>query len=90
MDPLLFTLFINDVSGDLKYATILIFFDDIKFFSKINTFHTQEDLKQISTWADLNLLKLNCSKCKSLTIFRWHKNLDFAHSISGELLESVL
>ena len=93
MGPLLFILFINDVAGNLKYTTILIFADDINIFSRINTFYGQFNLQKylelFALWADLNLLKLKCCKCKSLTIFAGHNNLNFTYIISGELLDSV-
>lgn len=94
LGPLLFILFINDAADSLKNAQILIFADDIKLFSVINSIHDQvllqKDLDLIINWSKLNKLKLNVEKCKLLSFGRSRVNsYSFQYKILDQDLNSV-
>jgi ribonuclease P/MRP protein subunit RPP40 len=64
--PLLFNLFINDVVDDFS-CEVLLYADDIKIFTKINSLidwvRLQNNLDKIMSWCESNSLPLNISKC---------------------------
>ncbi|XP_075167476.1 uncharacterized protein LOC142239568 [Haematobia irritans] len=65
--PLLFILFVNDVPSLLKYSRMLLFADDWKIYSRVNSFmdtlRLQSDLDAVSLWCSENGLPINVSKC---------------------------
>lgn len=72
LGPLLFLLFINDLS-DVVSCEKLQFADDFELYSTINSIdcdRLQMNLNNISLWCDLNQLSLNMSKCKSMSFTR--------------------
>lgn len=74
LGPLLCILFINDVADNVETAQILIFADDVKIFSVVNSEQGQIDLQiNLNTFAEcsaISKLKLNCDKCKLLSFGR--------------------
>lgn len=73
LSPLLFALFINDLT-DVISCEKLLFADDLKIFTKIDTIRDclklQKDLIAIKGWCDQNNLALNATKCEILSISR--------------------
>ena len=73
LGPLLFLIYINDISNDIE-SDILIFADDTSLFvSGSDPAETAKilnrDLKKISTWALKWKVKFNISKTKSMIFF---------------------
>ena len=73
LGPLLFILFIDDISRVPKYSSMYIFADDCKLFTTspkaaANDDNLQSDLNDISDWADERQLRLSVPKCQILTI----------------------
>ena len=66
LGPLLFIIYINDLSDAISNSKILTFADDTKLVSKISsatdTSNLQNDLDKITTWSDTNSMKLNNKK----------------------------
>ena len=71
LGPLLFLLFVNDVSQVIKHSNILLFADDIKLFLEISTsqdcLKLQTDLNNLIDWCKTNLFLLNFDKCFLIT-----------------------
>jgi hypothetical protein len=79
LGPLLFSLFINDISTAILFSNYHIYADDVQIYlsgskdnissmvSQINT-----DLTSISDWSDRNGLCLNSQKSQSIAFYR-HK-----------------
>jgi len=74
--PLLFLLYINDISSVLKHTNILLFADGAKNFKTIHSFSEtlklQSDLEIFCDWYTKNGIELNVSKC-SIILFSQKK-----------------
>jgi len=72
LGPVLFLLFINDVSFTcIGQAKLKLFADDIKLYSsfKVDGFNCgdlQQSLDLLSSWAKSSQLNINISKCSVL------------------------
>ena len=66
LGPLLFIIYINDLSFFIKNSNILTFADDTKLIAEIcNTSDTsklQDDLNQVVLWSEVNNMVLNKNK----------------------------
>ena len=73
LGPLLFLLFINDLS-EILMCHKLFFADDLKLFTDINGADNcdalQSELDQLNIWCTDNKLHLNTSKCKIVSFSR--------------------
>lgn len=73
LSPLLFALFINDLSPRI-HSEILMFADDVKIFLKINDIadarQLQQDINTILNWCIENKLELNVNKCYVISFTR--------------------
>lgn len=75
LGPILFSLYINDLGLNLKYASYHLFADDTVIFingkSKMELeTRLNEDLGRLTNWLKINKLKLNTSKSKVMIIER--------------------
>lgn len=94
LGPLLFILFINDVTDNLKIAKILIFADDVKIVYQINSSYDQvclqKDLDLIYKWTCMNKIRLNSNKCKVVSFSRSKTNkFNFNYTIDNNVFENV-
>lgn len=90
LGPLLFNLFINDISVCFQHSDFLLFADDMKIFKIINTNHDlhllQLDLDNLNNYCTLNKLDLNVDKCCCITFSRSTKALRFCYKINNKFL----
>jgi len=67
LGPLLFLIYINELSESVKHSTVFKFADDAKCYKSINTqmdsTHLQQDLNSLFQWSINNRLSFNISKC---------------------------
>lgn len=67
LGPLLFAIFVNDVSSCFPHSKILLYADDMKILKKIQSLSDaqclQEDLLRFQDYCTLNKLNLNVTKC---------------------------
>ena len=74
LGPLLFVLFINDVSIFLKHINILTYADDMKLYMEIgatsNAIMFQSEVDIFHEWCNKSLLQLNVKKCNVITYSR--------------------
>lgn len=93
LGPLLFNIFINDISTIVKSSQCLLYADDLKIFKQISSVRDimdlQNDLDRIVSWSDLNGLPLNVSKCFSMSFHRLRNSLPSLYKIKGLGLPSV-
>ena len=97
--PLLFVLFINDITACLSAGTnIAIYADDTKIWRSIssNEDHLilQNDLSMLHDWSISNKMKFNIGKCKVLSVTHLRQPLldilpevQFMYEINGHILD---
>ena len=80
LGPILFIIFINDISNSLRYSKIKSFADDTKMSHSIScqsdAIHLQEDLNQVMKWSSENNMALNETKFEFLK-----HNYNFDHDM---------
>jgi len=84
LGPVLFVIFINDVSCGIVQAQIKLLADDVNLYSSVNAFNCgdlQQSLDLLSSWAKTWQLNINRGKCSVLSI-QINKNLLFLIHIS--------
>lgn len=90
LGPVLFLLFINDITNGLN-CEHLLFADDLKIFYKIDTtadcLVLQNDLDRISSWCHRNRLHMNVNKCKILSYTRKYNTVDFDYILENGVLD---
>ena len=93
LGPLLFVIYINDLTEHVK-SDVYLFADDTKIAHQVSTAeHAQllkEDLMSLSEWSSTWLLEFNADKCHVLTIGRL-ENITHTerYKINGDELEHV-
>jgi len=91
LGPLLFLIFILDLSLALINIKHLFFADDLKIFhpikNKTDVEYLQQHLQILETWCSDNLLDLNVDKCKVITFSKKKRDvLHFTYSINHKEL----
>lgn len=91
--PVLFILFINDITDQIHHCKCLLFADDLKIYRTITSHNDaaliQEDLDRIEQWCNLNHMKLNVQKCSHIRFTRKKQSNSISYNIRGLLLETV-
>ena len=93
LGPLLFIIFLADLSKRFKYSKPLFFADDLKIYSAIRSIHDcynlQRDLDILSAWSNSNGMTLNITKCHVITFCHGKTPVIFNYNIDGTNLERV-
>lgn len=93
LGPLLFNIFINDVSGCFKYSKFLLYADDMKIFKTINNnrdfINLQHDLTSFEKYCADNKLDLNVKKCYVISFTRRSKQQSYKYLLKGLELQRV-
>jgi len=78
LGPILFNIFICDLSRQLSNVNHLLFADDLKIFCRISSpedsAFLQSKLNDLDNWCSINKLTLNVAKCNIITFSRKKKN----------------
>lgn len=92
LGPLLFILFMDDVTRVLK-SIKLLYADDLKLIGKVKSISDaillQADLNALTSWCRENRLYLNVDKCKVMSFFRIRAPVHFDYCIDGVPLTRV-
>jgi hypothetical protein len=91
LGPLLFIMYVNDISFILKKLKVLIYADDMKLFSEIrneediNVF--QNEIHTFYTWCEKSLLELNVKKCNLISFSRKRITPDISIHLGNQIVE---
>ena len=90
LGPLMFLLYINDISENIS-STIRLFADDCIVYRPIinsdDTNMLQKDLDEISNWACKWQLKFNVSKCVLLRVTRNHSQFTNSYILNNQTIQ---
>ena len=93
LGPLLFILYINDLSTYIKHALLLLYADDCKLVMQINSpfdsFKLQSDLSALEEWSMRNLIPLSIPKCAVMHTYRCHSPFFFDYTLNTQPLKKV-
>ncbi len=93
LGPLLFLLFVNDITNELQHSRALLYADDLKLFKTVrseeDTQLLQSDLNTLVEWSKLNNLPFNTSKCHVMTYTRKHKSIYVDYVINRDKITRV-
>ncbi|XP_054283758.1 uncharacterized protein LOC129000783 [Macrosteles quadrilineatus] len=92
LGPVLFNIFINDISRVI-HVKHLLFADDIKLYSTINSiddfYDLQDSLSAVERWCGENCMALNTSKCVIMTFHRTLAPIFHNYGLNGCNLDRV-
>jgi hypothetical protein len=93
LGPVLFVLYVNDLPKAVLSSKVACFADDTKVLKRVVSRHDsvdlQSDIDNLNSWAALNGLAFNDSKCKSQRITRRKTPLIYPYAMNGQLLSDV-
>lgn len=93
LGPILFLVFINDLTQHIKNCQYLLYADDMKIYKIVNdssdTVLIQDDLDRINTWCRDNLMFLNVSKCNVITFSKKKDIISSDYLIDDTVLKRV-
>ncbi|KAL0881298.1 hypothetical protein ABMA27_001181 [Loxostege sticticalis] len=88
LGPLLFVIFVNDISSCLHSSRLLCFADDMKIYTSISSqddaVALQADLSRLCDYCVSNKLDLNPSKCSVVTFGRKRDTKLYTYSMKGQ------
>lgn len=91
LGPILFSIFINDVTEVVQHANVLLFADDIKLMMEIgartDTYCLQEDLNRIGEWCKTNCIFFNEDKCAIFTAYRTKNYINGVYMIADKQIQ---
>lgn len=91
LGPLLFILFVNDITYVLKYTKILIYADDMKLFMEIKNNEDSimylNEIYEFDTWCSKSLLQLNVKKCSLIAFSRKRNTPQITVTLGNQTVE---
>ena len=93
LDPLLFSLHINDITADIE-SEIRLFADDCVCYHEIkdkeDTLKLQRDIDRLGNWARKWGMRFQPVKCNMMQLTRKHLNkIQASYTLEGAVLENV-
>lgn len=93
LGPLLFLIFINDITHTAMFSSMLLFADDLKLYRKItdlaDCLKLQADLTALFSWSIQNDLPFNIKKCSFISFTRSSSFVAFEYNLDGTALQRV-
>lgn len=93
LGPLLFLIFIDDITEVVDHASVLLFADDIKIYNEIgssyDSLRLQSDINKLFQWCEANGLffKDERTRCALLSIYRTRTNINAIYMMDGKVIE---
>jgi hypothetical protein len=88
--PLLFNIFVNDLSAIIKHSKFLLFADDLKIYRNIKSVEDckalQADICSVQHWCAENLMELNIQKMRIISFMRKTNSVHFNYYVSNEII----
>ena len=92
LGPLLFSLYINDISADIE-SEIRLFADDCVCYREIkgidDTVKLQEDIDRLGCWARKWGMRFQPVKCNMMQLTKKHNKIQASYTLEGTVLENV-
>jgi hypothetical protein len=86
LGPLLFTIFINDISAKINHSKFLLSSDDLKIYRNIKSAEDckalQVDIEAVQQWCSENCMELNIQKTKMIYLTRKTNSIDLLSNIT--------
>jgi hypothetical protein len=93
LGPIIFNIFISDISSIFKSASCFLYADDMKLTMQIRDVSDisllQDDLDRLSEWCNANKLYLNVEKCKYMQFLRGKSSCSANYTINDQILQEV-
>lgn len=93
LGPLLFTLYVNEVSSILPPGCRLLYADDVKIYKIIKSIsdcsHLQQLVDVFQAWCSRNMLTISITKCSAISFHRKQNPLMHDYKIFGNSLTRV-
>lgn len=93
LGPLLFNIFVDDISNCCLFSNLLCFADDMKIYAKIKSeadaLLVQSDLVRLDDYCRVNKLDLNPSKCFAVTFSRQRQIIPTVYTLKGTVLQKL-
>lgn len=93
LGPVLFLIFINDITQHIKHCKYSLFADDLKIYKTINSDLdvklVQEDINSIVNWCGANGMQLNPKKCFHIKFSKKIKALSSKYNINKNEIAEV-
>lgn len=93
LGPLLFLIFINDITNFISFSKCLLYADDLKLFREISNLEDanllQMDIDNCAKWSKLNNLPFNSSKCSIMTYSNKNDYTLHVYSFNGVHIQRV-
>ena len=92
--PILFLLFINDLTCCFHFSNYLLYADDLKLFKTIRSIQDakqlQLDLVALFNWCQNNCLHLNIKKCYVISFYKTKSHISFDYQLDNVSVSRVL
>lgn len=92
LGPLIFVLFVNDLSHQLS-SHHLMYADDLKIYriisSLIDCAALQQDIDNVANWCVTNGMEMNALKCKVISFAKTRTQLNYSYGVNGLKLDRV-
>lgn len=93
LGPVLFNIFVNDITDCFNNSTVFLYADDLKFARTINSISDivllQDDINRLVDWCDRNGMLLNIKKCFHMKFTRKHNITQSTYTISHETIREL-
>lgn len=93
LGPLLFSLFINDVTPALRPGVRILYADDAKIYVVVGSLEDwvelQTYLRLFEEWCTINCLILSIEKWQVISFSRRRQPIEYDYSLSGNVLQRV-
>lgn len=93
LGPLLFNIYLHDISACFMHAKVLMYADDKKIYMPIHCpadcYRLQADLDRLSAYCVRNRLELNVDKCQTISFTRKRYSILHNYNLNGVMIPRV-